>query len=107
MNFNDLKKQQRRELADYWLGRGKRETELNNEQEDALKHISITGPQGQEYIERIFREQNEAFISHEQDELDKLLFAQQCERQNFFEKEVKRDSLVYLMNRISEKDRGR
>jgi len=109
MTWEELKKQQHEEFAAYWKGRGERQSQLRDEQQEALKHITVNGPKGHEYLLRIFREQNVAFMDQERDELDRLLFYQECERKNFFEKEVKRNSLLYLLNRNpdKEKDRGR
>jgi hypothetical protein len=107
MNWNDLKAQHQEELVAYWKGRAERQDQLRDQQHEMLMHVTVNGPKGQEIMQGVFRQQNEAFMDQERDGLDKLLFAQEHERQNFFEKEVARNRLKELLFRGSEKNRGR
>ena len=109
MTREELKKQQEDELAHYWQARGERQEDLRREQQEMLQHITVTGPKGQEYLDRMFRQQREAWMDFEKDEFSQLTYWQEYERENFSDKEAKRNRILSWLRSDPDKakDRGR
>jgi len=109
MTWEELKKQQEKELAHYWKARGERQEALRQEQQEMLQHISVIGPKGQAYLDRMFREQREAWMDFEKEEFSQLTYWQEYERTNFSDKEAKRKRILSWLwsDPDKAKDRGR
>ncbi len=106
MRREELTTRHEQELADYWKGRSERQSRLRQEEQEVLEHCS---PEGKDILKRFLREKKEAWMDRETEELSQLFYWQAFEREDFWEKQAKRNRLVELLKRNPEqqRDRGR
>lgn len=109
MTLEKLEVRQQKELVEYAREYEKGRTELEKDQKELVSLCMMAEPKAHELLKNLLAEQRQAWEAMQKDELDMLKHIHTLERENFLDKEAKRNELAAKLSVTKDKgnDRGR